>query len=101
MNRAIRDITMMAGFTPENAPQVVARTKNGAQATAEALQKCPNQYCQIGAIGLQALDAIFGSSSATSTYINERNAMVKDEINDNKMISFPGSSTFIPEKRVY
>lgn len=101
MNRAIRDITMMEGFSAEEAPQVAARTKNGAQASAEALQKCPNQYCQAAAIGLQALDAIFGSSSSVSTYINNRSAVATDAVNDNKVIQYYGSSTFESQKRVW
>ncbi len=94
MNRVIRDITMMSGFNPDDAPQVQVRTKNGAQASAEALQKCPHIYCQVGAIGLTVLDSIFGSSSAVSTYIDQRHSVAGDRVEDNKVILFHGSSVF-------
>jgi hypothetical protein len=94
MNRAIRDIAMMSGFKPEDAPQVAARSQNGAQAGADALQKCLHVYCQAGSLALNVLDSIFGSSAAVSTYINDRNVRVDDRVEERKMIQFYGSTIF-------
>lgn len=101
MNRVIRDIALASGYSPTDLPLVQARTQNGAQAASEALQKCPHVYCQAGALGLQVLDSIFGSSSATSTYINDRNYKAEDRIDENKVIRFYGSSSFVPASAGY
>lgn len=94
MNRVIRDVTMLAQYNPEDAPQVVIRSKNGAQAGSEALAKCPHLYCQVGAMSLAFLDSVYGSSSATSTYIDQKHGVAGDRVNDTKMLSFSGSSSF-------
>lgn len=68
-------LTRLATMTNPLAMQQIAlkdpgaAPANGAVVLADGISKtCVHVYCQVGALALRALDAIFGSSSSVSTY---------------------------------
>ncbi len=54
------------------------------------MQACPgNVYCMAGSFILKGLDAIFGSSSSSSSYTNIQDAELEEEWNYNKTVMKP------------
>lgn len=95
INRVTRSIVEMNGGDATSVPPPGAPGPHGATLASAALKKCPNMYCQLGAVALDILDATFGSSSTNSTYINQNNYWAKEDVNEVKTLPFTGSYTFI------
>lgn len=68
--------------------------KNGAEAGAEALRKCPNVYCQAGAVVLDVANSIFGGTSKTDDYIKTSNRVVIEEVQTRMPVTFNGMMGF-------
>lgn len=67
---------------------------SGAQTAAEALRKCPNAYCQAGAIVLDVAQSIFGGTSATEQYIKTNDHWAGEEVTEKRPVSFSGIMGF-------
>jgi hypothetical protein len=68
--------------------------KNGASATADALRKCTNPYCQAGAVILDIASSTFGGSSKTDTYIATNNHMSEERVDVSTPVAFTGMISF-------
>lgn len=100
INRVAKEIVRLSDGNPNMVPAPGAPGPHGAHLAARAVaENCPNLYCQAGAGALNVLDAIFGSSAATSTFINNNNYWANEEVNESKMLSFTGSYTFAGASR--
>ena len=95
INRVTRSIVDMNGGDPNSVPSPAAPGVRGSELASAALKKCPNQYCQLGAVALDILNATFGSSSTNSTYINSNNYWSHESSEERKAIPFTGSYTFV------
>ena len=63
------------------------------------MQACPgNVYCVAGSLILTSLDAIFGSSSATASYMQTQDFESTETWTQSKVIMKPWVTTFIPRK---
>jgi len=96
INRVLRE---MAGLTGQpTMPSLTAPPPRGSVVAANELQKVPNIYAQIGAAGLRVLDSIFGNSTASASYIREKNGVSTDVVTDKRMFSYNGSTLFTGSK---
>jgi hypothetical protein len=68
--------------------------QSGASAAADGLRKCPNVYCQAGAIVLDVAGAIFGGTSKTDSYIKKNDHFVKEEVTERRPVTFTGVMGF-------
>lgn len=64
----------------------------GAPKIADSLRKCPNLYCQAGAVVLDLGSALFGGADAASNYLEQNNIAAEESVSDKRMI--PQFSTF-------
>ncbi len=81
------------GFNPTLTNLPTAGT-SGAQTAAEALRKCPDTYCQAGAIILDVAQSIFGGSSATEEYIKRNDHWAEEKVIERRPVSFSGVMGF-------
>ena len=70
--------------------------KTGAVVLSDSLKKtCPgNAYCVGAAIALDVLQAVFGSSTATTNYTNIQDAQLKERFSSKKVIYKPWITTY-------
>ncbi len=89
---ALPNSPQTAGILPALQPG-----QHGAIVLAEGLTKmCGfNIYCQGGAIALNVLDAIFGSSSSTTSYTNIQDIEVRDSYKHAKKITKSWATSYI------
>jgi hypothetical protein len=80
--------------TPEAPPDLIAPGPSGASTIATGLATCPHIYCQGAAFVLTGLDAIFGSSTATSEFISKTNYWEIEEVDQTKMVPRFGQVAF-------
>ncbi|AZZ36904.1 hypothetical protein CIK05_08910 [Bdellovibrio sp. qaytius] len=90
--------------TSPNQGQMVAPgapPQRGATVVAGSLmQACPgNAYCAAGSLILYSLDAIFGSSSASASYLQSQNFEATETWTQSKVIMKPWVTTFIPHNK--
>lgn len=79
-------ITLANDFTPpgsaQNVPgEMTISNQRGARVAADELQRCLHVYCQISAGTLRILDSVFGSSSASSSYISKLDQTTRIQYN--------------------
>jgi flagellar hook-basal body complex protein FliE len=67
---------------------------SGAQTAADALRKCPDTYCQAGAVVLDIAQSIFGGSSATEEYIKRNDHWAEEKVTEKRPVSFSGVMGF-------
>lgn len=94
MDRTLKQIAFAKFGTPAEAPALTQPEVHGASVAAGELQKCPHLYCQAGAALLNVLDATFGSTSAVSNFIRRNDFWATDDVEERRMFSYYGSSTF-------
>ncbi len=72
----------------------------GAAVVASSLREaCPAHiYCVAGSLILSSLDAIFGSSSSTASYLQTQNFEATETWSDSKVVMKPWTTTFIPAR---
>lgn len=80
-------------MTKERA-QIVAPGESGAAQASRQLKKCPNLYCQFGALALDLGNALFGGSSSNSTTCENVGAMSKQTFVDTKPVFAYGTQAF-------
>jgi hypothetical protein len=98
IDRAFKQIALLAVGPGESAPALITPKANGASAAAGELHKCPYLYCQIGAGILDVGNAIFGKSEAVSEFIQRNDFWAKDDVSETKMLPFQGSTTFVENR---
>lgn len=76
--------------------QSVNTPKHGALALSDSLMTaCPgNVYCVGGSIALSVLDAIFGSSSTSSSYMQTYDMVMTEDFSRNKVIFKPAITSY-------
>jgi hypothetical protein len=95
ISRVAKTIVEMNGGDAYSVPAPGAPGPHGSTVASASLKKCPNLYCQLGAVALDILDATFGSSSTNSTFINSNNYWARDDVDEGKTLPFTGSYTFV------
>ena len=68
--------------------------KNGSTVIGEELSKCPHLYCQIGAAGFRILGSIFGSSEASSNFIQKFDQTTSETVTSDRMVTQFGTTGF-------
>ena len=94
IDRVFKQVAMLSTGPADAAPALTTPKPDGAEVAAQNLQKCPYVYCQIGAAVLEVANAIFGSSSAVSEYIQNNNFWASDQASESKMLPFLGTIVF-------
>ncbi|RWX13626.1 hypothetical protein EHI42_19725 [Rhizobium hidalgonense] len=74
-----------------------ASSKAGAKVAADELRKCPNQWCQAGAIVLDVAHAIFGGTSSMQTFVQNLNVNSNEEYNEKEAFEFVADLVFEPD----
>lgn len=67
----------------------------GAAATADALDMCPNLYCQVGAKVLRAVDSLIGSNKATNHFKDTKRFTYEKKVGIQQMYLFHGSTGYV------
>jgi hypothetical protein len=81
-----KSLLLAAGAPPQHGAVVVAD---------DLMKACPgNVYCVAGSFILQGLDAIFGSSSTSSSYTQIQDIDLQETWSLNKVVMKPGITTF-------
>lgn len=102
MRKAIMErIASLALPTAPNQGQMlvpVAPPPRGGTVVASSLmQACPgNIYCVAGSLILTSLDAIFGSSSTTASYLQTQNFEATETWSQSKVVMKPWVTTYLP-----
>jgi hypothetical protein len=69
-------------------------TAHGAQVAATALDKCPNQYCQLLSAGLRFSDAVFGSDTAADSFASKNDFWSVESVSSSVAFKYLGTTGF-------
>lgn len=94
IDRVFKQINLLAVGPGEQAPGLSTPNPNGAEVGAKNLRKCPYVYCQVGAAVLDIANAIFGSSSSVSEFIQKNDFWAVDDVSESKALPFLGTVNF-------
>ncbi len=95
LNSVLQEVAYVSFDNPGNYPSVALPTgASGASVASDALGKCPHPYCQVGMYAMKFLDATFGSKSAISEFIRNRDIWAQETVEERAMVPYVGSYTF-------
>jgi hypothetical protein len=99
LDRAFKDLGLLAENTPATGPVAGAPKANGADVAANEIGKCPYVYCQIASGVLRIASAVFGGSNEMNEYINSVDVKKTETSEDRRMLSYHGTVNFTPVKK--
>jgi hypothetical protein len=94
LDRALAEIVDLKTGSSNAIVALITPGKNGADQAGDALSKCANAYCQIGAAGLHVLSAIFGSDTAVSDLTKQMDARHEESMTSLRMVTQYGTYSF-------
>jgi hypothetical protein len=70
----------------------------GGPQLAKELRKCPNQWCQVGAIVVDVANSIFGGSSSIQKFVQDLKVASVETYDKSDVFEFVTDLTFVPRK---
>lgn len=83
------------GVDPNATPAVPVA---GAPQLANELRKCPNQWCQVGAVVVDLANSVFGGSTSIQNFVQSLNVTSTETYEKSDVFEFVTDLTFTPKK---